>query len=216
MTPPAPQHTRDRHRAKRLALSDPEEALRLARDIEDHWFRCQALAFVGYRCESAAMRATAITESFQAGWEIGPPSRVVVASAWPLKVLCKKDGSEDLTDEVARLLGISDTERSPVRRADALDFMLGALITAPRELFWQAYERFEQACAAPLHGAKRNVRGETLLVQWLPVLHCFDSARAEAALVAIHGPVLAARARDTLVQNPDVNPEAWIRHPNLD
>lgn len=208
--------TQDRHRAKRLALSDPDEALRLARDIEDHWFRCQALALVAYRCQSDVMRATAITEAFQAGWELGAVNRVVVASSWPLKVLCKKGGAERLEDEVLRLLAIIDTDRSPVRRAESLNFVAGALITAPRELFWQAYERLEEACRAPLHGGKRNVKGEALLVQWMPVLHAFDPARAETALAAIHGPVLAERARASIAQNPNVNPEKWIPLPSLD
>lgn len=208
--------TQDRHRAKRLALSDPDEALRLARDIEDHWFRCQALALVAFRCESDAMRAAAITESFQAGWELGAVNRVVVASSWPLKVLCKKGGAERLEDEVRRLLAIIDTDRSPVRRAESLDFVLGALITAPRELFWQAYVRLEEACCAPLHGGKRNVKGEALLVQWMPVLHAFDPVRAEAALAMIQGPVLAERARANIAQNPNVNPEKWIPRPSLD
>lgn len=208
--------TQDRHRAKRLALSNPNEALRLARDIEDHWFRCQALALVAYRCESAAMRASAITEAFQAGWELGAVNRVVVASSWPLKVLCRKGGTERLEDEVRRLLAIMDTDASPVRRAESLDFVLGALVTAPRELFWQAYERMEEACAAPLHGGKRNVKGEALLVHWMPVLHAFDPARAEAALAAIHGPVLAERARANIAQHPHVNPEKWISRPSLD
>lgn len=208
--------TQDRHRAKRLAVSDPEEALRLARDIEDHWFRCQALALVAYRCEGDAMRATALTESFQAGWELGAPNRVVVASSWPLKVLCRKGGSQRLADEVRRLLAIIATDRSPVRAAESLDFVLGALVTAPRELFWQAYERLEDACRTPLHGGKRNVKGEALLVHWMPVLHAFDPVRAEQALSAIQGPVLAARARESIAQNPSVNPEKWISRPNLD
>ena len=213
---PASQSTRDRHRAKRLALSDPDEALRLARDIEDHWFRCQALALVAHRCESATMRAEALTEAFQAGWEIGAPNRVVVASSWPLKVLCRKGGDQSLEGEVARLIDIIDQEPSPVRRADALDYLLGAIVTGPRELFWHAYECFEEACTARLHHDKRNARGESLLAHWAPVLHRFDPACAEQAIARIQGPVLAARAREHIAQHPNLDPEKWILHPNLD
>jgi hypothetical protein len=197
------------------AAADPRGALRVAEKIPDPWFRCQALAYVACHTTNAAARNRIISSAFQAALLTGEPNRIVVVSSWPLKALCGSGQPEKLGKEVDRRLGIIAQEGSPVRRADALNMMLGAIVKGPRPLFWRVFEQFQRACLTRLEGGKRNGKGETLLSHWVPVVDRLDPSRTEDLLQQIEGPELRKRAREALGKHAGLPLDQWITWPNL-
>src|SRR5258705_289049 len=148
--------TQQRDRAAELAKYQPERALHVARSIEDPWFRCQALSHVALHLSSETERGAVLTEAFHAGSKLGEPNRVTTVSAWPLKVLAITGESARLEIETERLLAIIATESSPVRRADALHVLGGAVIGARRELATRVIRAFVSASPPPLQNRERN------------------------------------------------------------
>src|SRR5437762_7750798 len=135
-----PQYTKDRDYVAKLAASSPEEALRVARGITEPWFRCQALAYVAHHCPDDTKKNELLAESFAAALNAGDANRIVSASAWPLKVLCQSRQGEQLEVKVDHLLSLIQNEPSPVRRADALNLMLGAVVCGPTSCFLKVLE----------------------------------------------------------------------------
>lgn len=158
-----PNCTRDRNRAAEIAATQPEKAADIARQIDEPWFRCQALAYAALYTADRAAKNRLLTESFAAALLTEAPNRIVSVSSWPLKVLCRSGQNDKLTAETERLLEIISREPSPVRRADALNVMLGALVSGPRPLFWQTFDVFEHAVRTPLLNGTRNAKGESHL-----------------------------------------------------
>jgi len=164
------------------------------RNLSDAWSQCQALAVEAHHCADASQKKRLIQKAFAAGLDAGEPNRVVSASAWPIKVLAASADDARLEAEAQRLLGIIATEPSPVRRADALNLILGAVLAGPRPTFRRVLGSFRQACSTPLLNGKRNKRGESLLARWVPAIHKMDPELAREVLASIHGPVLRQRA----------------------
>src|SRR5258708_3461022 len=162
-----------------------QAALRKARKIEDPWPRSTALASLAYGCTDPSKKNQILNESFLAALEMQEPNRIVTVSAWPLKVLCNSGQDTRVKVEVNRLLAILAGEPSPVRRADALNKMLGAILRGPRPVFWPVFEQFQKACLTRLENGKRNRRGESLLSRWVLVVDRFVSALRRELLRAI-------------------------------
>src|SRR3954469_1720155 len=120
--------THERDMVANIAKRQPARALQLARSITDAWFRCQALSYVALELSSTKERHSILNEAFSAASKLSEPNRVVTVSAWPLKVLSVHGDSRLLKSETDRLLTLIATEPSPVRRADALRFVVGAVI----------------------------------------------------------------------------------------
>ena len=122
--------SQQRDEASRIASTDASRALAIARAIEDPWFRCQALAAAAV-CLSPPLSLRVIDEAFESANELKEPNRLVTVSSWPLKALVLSGDRSRVQSEGARLLASISKEPSPVRRADALRFLLGA--TAPAQ-----------------------------------------------------------------------------------
>jgi len=189
-------HTEQRDRAMALAPSDPRAALVLARGITAPWFRCQALAAAA-RYLDPQSAAQVLTESFAAAEVLDDPNRVVTCSSWTLKVLAGVGPPFAVEAEVVRLLGIIEPEDSPVRRADALVFLLEAVASTHRELAARVARCLVAACVQPLIHGGRNKKGAYLLERTLPAIWAVDpdlamesvsrlpTSRAARAAVAI-------------------------------
>jgi len=131
--------TQRRDRVAVIARTKPVEALELARAIEDPWFRCQALSIAAVRVQDRRAHQHAIDGAFAAANELREPNRVVTASAWPVKALALAGQMSTVSSEVERLLQVASTEASPVRRADALRYLLEP--PAPRRRLLPAVSR---------------------------------------------------------------------------
>lgn len=207
--------TQQRNHVTEIAKDKPNEALKTARDIEDPWFRCQALTVVALHCADMAQKNRLLDEAFEAALLTEQPNRIVSVSAWPLKVLCLSGQDVKLNKEVERLLTIIAREPSPVKCSDALNEMLGALISAPRPPFWRVFEFFHAACTKRLLNGKRNAKGQSRLAHWILVTDRFDTIQTQKLLEDIEGPALRAQAESNLQQYQNLSPEQWCGWPNL-
>jgi hypothetical protein len=127
----------------RIARSDNASALRIAQNIDDPWFRCQALAYVAWNLADHKRFLRVVAESLESGWSIGDPNRSVTVIAWPVAALARRNYSRPdamerstgiLRDVIARLTGVIAKEPNPASRADALLLHVHALSPSRREL----------------------------------------------------------------------------------
>src|SRR5262245_52387624 len=128
--------TQERDHAARIAGSDNASALRIARNIGDPWFRCQALAHVAWHMPDHKRFLGVVAESLESGWSIKSPNRSVTVIAWPVAALARRifpgpDAMERsgraLREVIARLTKAVAEEPSPASRADALLLHVHAL-----------------------------------------------------------------------------------------
>ncbi|HEV8067833.1 MAG TPA: hypothetical protein VGP76_08845 [Planctomycetaceae bacterium] len=135
--------TQERDQVARIARSDNASALRIARNIDDPWFRCQALAYVAWNLADHKRFLRVVAESLESGWSIRDPNRSVTVIAWPVAALARRNYSRPdamerstgiLRDVIARLTGVIAKEPNPASRADALLLHVHALSPSRREL----------------------------------------------------------------------------------
>ena len=142
----------------KLVLSDPDRALTVARSMGNPWTRCQSLASVAKHAPlSLPQRIELLREAFEAADHCKDPNRIVTAAAEPLEVLCILGQAETLKNEISRLLEIIDREPHPVRRQDALFWVLKMILRGkgPVEIVEKTLVSFIKASRAG-HGWKRN------------------------------------------------------------
>ena len=207
--------TQQRTRVAAIAKSQPHEALALARSIEDPWFRCQALSIAAVHAPDPRARKSAIDDALAAANDLADANRVVTVSAWPVKALALAGKMSTVASEVGRLLQVISTEPSPVRRADALRFLLGSVSIAPPDVAGRVAGEFAAACLAPLQSGKRNRKGESNLEACLPGIACIDRALAESLLPRM-APSRAERAARQLHAARNVPITDLLPWPNLD
>ena len=116
--------------------------------------------------------------------------------------------------EGARLLLVIAREPSPVRRADALRFLLGATAASRQPIAADIAEAFGAACAEPLANGKRNKKGAYLLEEAMPVIARIDSELATALLSQLP-PLRAGRARLAIQTTQGQQIEQFFPWPNL-
>ena len=207
--------TQHRNRVAAIAKTRPLEALELARSIDDPWFRCQALSIAAVHAPDRRSRKRTIDDAFAAANQLTEPNRVVTVSSWPVKALALAGNMSSVSSEVARLLQVASTESSPVRRADALRYLLGAVSLAPAAVAGRVAREFAAACLAPLQSGKRNTKGESNLEACLPGIARIDSAFAQSLLPRL-APTRAERAARALQAAKNVPVAELLSWPNFD
>jgi hypothetical protein len=186
----------------RLIVQHPEEALNLARSIRDSWYRCQALSRCALQLDDAGARIAVLEESFETALRSSTePNRVVSLSSWPLKAMATLGEHDKAAEHCERLLRIIGTEPSPVRRADALELLLGASALGHRVVFDRVLAQFIEACLSPLSGGKRNRRGQSQLYGALRIIAFVDAELLHDVVDFIDGPELTVRARKWVDEN---------------
>ncbi|HGS5738974.1 hypothetical protein [Vibrio parahaemolyticus] len=197
-----------------IARKDLREGLKAASNLSE-WYRCQALARISTYSKDRIEQLNILDESFNSARLCSSPNRIVTVGSWPVKVLFTLGYSETGVERAKELLSILQAEKSPVKRGDALDFLLGAVINAPRDLFWEIYEQLFLACTTRLESGKKNAKGHSILVSWAGAINNLDEQRADMLLSAIEGPTHAAQAHraiewargrsvDTLISRPNI------------
>ena len=207
--------TQLRNRVAAIAKTQPREASELARSIDDPWFRCQALSIAAVHAPDQRSHKRAIDDAFSAANELTEPNRVVTVSAWPVKALALAGNMSSVSSEVARLLQEVSTESSPVRRADALRYLLGAVSLAPAAVAGRVAREFAGACLTPLQSGKRNRKGESNLEACLPGIARIDSAFAQSLLARL-APTRSERAARALQAAENVPVTELLSWPNFD
>ena len=174
--------TQQRDRVAAIAKTKPRQASELARAIDDPWFRCQALSIAAVHAADQRSRRVIIDDAFAAANELREPNRVVTVSSWPVKALALTGHMLKVSSEVDRLLRVISEEPSPVRRSDALRYLLGSVSTAPTDVASRVAQEFATACLTPLQSGKRNSKGESNLEACLPGIARVDAVLAQSLL----------------------------------
>lgn len=154
-----------RAEVERIARTNPVQAVCLARQIDDPWYRCQSLANAARYLVSEKERDAVLSEAFRAAEKAGDANRVVTVSAWPLEVLNETGGLKRLECDVDRLLEIIKKEPHPTGRGDAL-FVIFMKIQSTREsILLKLVKAFSEACMEG-HGWRRdrNLRDMALIM----------------------------------------------------
>ncbi len=111
--------TTERDMASRIAITDFEKALPLARNVSEPWFRCQALAQVARFAPERYVVRTA-EEAIEAALMATDVYKKVAATAWPLRALIVRDYEKNAIELLSPILGLSAQIENPVSRSDAL------------------------------------------------------------------------------------------------
>jgi hypothetical protein len=204
-----------RNRVCAIAKTKPVEALALARSIRDPWFRCQALSIAALHAPDRRSQKSAIDDAFSAANELGEPNRTVTVSSWPVKALVLTGHTSGVSSAVDRILQLIATESSPVRRADALRYLLGAVSNAPTAVAGRVAREFATACLAPLQNGKRHRKGESNLELCLPGIALIDSDFAQSLLGRME-PSRSERAARALQAAKNVPLTELFSWPNFD
>lgn len=204
--------TEARDRISSMGPKDWKLAVTSVEAIDDPWFKCQALAYASLLIPDTIEQRRVIESAFDAAERCLEPNRVGTVSSWPLKALYKLEHSELANRKTLSILEVVLQDQSPVRRADALNFLLGAALRSRDEVFLWVYEAFFVACTTPLASGRKNSKGQSLLAEWAGIVGRRHKLRGDALLAAIEGPYHSRRA--TEIADLRTHPEA-ISWPNI-
>jgi hypothetical protein len=121
---------RGRSRADQLSLTNPQEALKVARAIRHPWYRCQALSKIAEHWGTIGQRLALLDEAIAAAQKQPEINRVVTVSAWPLAVMVRI-APDAIPAHLQRLIHLAGREPHPLRRADALYAVANAVRENP-------------------------------------------------------------------------------------
>ncbi|WP_165063844.1 hypothetical protein [Paludisphaera rhizosphaerae] len=157
----------------RIATADVAAASRIARNISDPWFRCQALASVAWRVDAEKPFFGIIDESLESGWSIKIPNRAATVVAWPVAALAGHSlsgpGARERTrsmfraalDQVRKVVA---EDLSPISRADALLIHVHALSPSCPELRKGIIDLLMKECRDPANRKRQRQIEEAALV----------------------------------------------------
>jgi hypothetical protein len=155
--------TQARDRACSLAHSDPSAALTLAREINDPWFACQALAWVG-RFWPGDDFETVINEAFEIGRKCSDPYRVVASAAWPVRALIERGASSQISTIVHPLLALANEIPSLASRSEALFLLFQATRPGMQTDWLPVLEGLIEASFPTVHWRQSRALSEAILI----------------------------------------------------
>jgi hypothetical protein len=155
--------TQARDRAASLARSEPSVALTLSREINDPWFACQALAWVGRFWPSDDFE-TILNESFEMGRRSSDPYRVVASAAWPVRALVERGTSNQISAIVRPLLTLANEIASAASRSEALFLLFEATKPSEPSNWLPILEELVKASFPTLHWRQNRSLREAILI----------------------------------------------------
>jgi hypothetical protein len=157
--------TEKRNLAAQLSGSDPEQALVIARRINDPWFACQALAWVA-RYSPEHQIEQIIDEALRAGSKAEDPYKIVASAAWAIRALVERHHTDKLLSIIPELLNRADEIELLASRSEALFLVFQAIFPAGRNKWIDVLQALIKA-SVPLISwrQKRNLR-DTILIVW--------------------------------------------------
>lgn len=126
------------------AKSDPSAAYKLAKAIDDPWYRGQALAWVAWSSPDDCFDAV-VKEAVGACVAAADPYQTVGAAAWPIRAMVERGRHTQAQRAVCEILLLASQIENPVNRADAL-FLLFQAVFPVDELRWDVLARLISAC----------------------------------------------------------------------
>ena len=155
--------TQARDRASSSAHSDPSAALTLAREINDPWFACQALAWVGRFWPGDDFEGV-INEAFEIGGKCSDPYQVVASAAWPVRALIERGASNQISAIVLPLLAVANEIASLASRSEALFLLFQATKPSMQTNWIPVLEELIKASFPTLHWRQSRNLSEAILI----------------------------------------------------
>ncbi|WP_052767323.1 hypothetical protein [Luteibacter rhizovicinus] len=122
-----------RARVAKLVLTEPREALKIARAIRHPWYRCQSLSMVAEHWGNAVQRKHVLAEALRSAEEQTQINRIVTVASWPLRVMASVD-RDAVPQHLGRFVELANREPHSLRRADSL-FALANSVSGSSELW---------------------------------------------------------------------------------
>lgn len=147
-----------------LAVKDPQQALVVARSIEDPWFRCQALAYVarywpGKDYETFLREASKAADS-QDNWY-----KRVTVSAWPIRAYLERGSQAPAKSLLERYATEASNIENMGGRSEALLMLFQAAKPFDRKLWEPVFRALVQASEPALAWRQlRNIRNAIAMV----------------------------------------------------
>ena len=135
----------DRRAVFDAAETNNHYALRIARQIRDPWYRCQALACVA-RFAPHGEFDERVDEALLAAFEASNGYKRVAVSAWPLRALIERGQTAKLAELVPKLMTMAQAIEHPVSRMDALGSLLDAVFPAGDPHRKSIFDEYAAAC----------------------------------------------------------------------
>ncbi len=101
-------------------------------------------------------------------------------------------------DQIHNLLTIIQTDDSPVRKSDALNYLLGAVTKCTDNIFWEIYNLFYETCTTRMLSSKKNSKGQSSLAHWAGYVTKRDPERGKQLVEAIEGPIHKQQALQSI------------------
>lgn len=156
------QPSQMRDRAQLLCEAQPGEALKVARQIPDPWFGCQALSWVG-RYWTDAKFGEILQEAADVAAAAGDPYQKVGASAWPVRALLERATAADTI--TIRALSYARAIENLGSRSEALMLLFQAALPGEKALWKPILDELVLASQPVLNWRqRRNFRGLTQLL----------------------------------------------------
>jgi hypothetical protein len=157
--------TEKRDLAMRLAPTDSDRALVIARGIEDSWFACQALASVARFCPENSFRQL-VKESLRVGSSAVDPYKVVACAAWPVRAIVERKHLDMLDSVIPELLKRAEQIELFASRSEALFLIFQAIYPAGRERWFEVFQALRKACVTLISWRQRRNLRDAVLIIW--------------------------------------------------
>ena len=156
--------TDQRQLAHRLAGTEPDQALAVARKINDPWFRCQALSQVArYWPDGDYDRL--LKEALKAANSQDDVYKQVTVSAWPIRAYLERGSPSSAKSILEKCVGAASSIGNMGSRSEALFMCFQAVKPGAADLwkpaFWALVKATEPALA---WRQRRNIRDAVSMV----------------------------------------------------
>ena len=156
--------TDQRQLAHRLAKTEPDQALAVAREINDPWFRCQALSHVA-RYWPGSDYDRLLKEALKAADSHDDVYKQVTVAAWPKRAYLERGSLASAKTILGKCVGRAPSIGNMGSRSEALFRCFQAIKPGAADLwkpaFWALIEATEPALA---WRQRRNIRGAIAMV----------------------------------------------------
>lgn len=161
-----------------LEDDDLPNLIKVARNTDDSWKRCQWLAEVALHSQDAAEAHTLIEEALAAARQQHDEYSIVHAAAWPLWVMAQRQ-HEGIPEVVAELLKVAQHELNVVSRGHALFYLFEAVYHQKEERK-RILDELIKTCLA-----MKSWKRDYILAQTAAVLAFDDQAESQRVLKLI-------------------------------
>ena len=201
--------TKERDAVAALAPTGTAEALALARQISDPWFRCQALAHVA-RYASKELVSPIAREALDTALHQKDAYKIVAVSAWPVRAVIERDQTDPVPLWLGALVVRAQDIDHPVSKLEALFLLWQAAFPFLHSETDAVFEEFMRAC-----GSANSWKAGSRLEAGILILASRDPVRAAGLVQTMRDSNYKRRASKRLSETDHMQPRPffWTIHP---